>query len=42
MRSKISETDTGGLAATRDNQITLFTCVRDQSAYRWCVVAKEI
>ena len=40
--SKISETDTGGLAATRDNQITLFTCVRDQSAYRWCVVAKEI
>ena len=40
--SKISETDTSGLAATRDNQITLFTCVRDQSAYRWCVVAKEI
>ena len=40
--SKISETDTGGLAATRDNQITLFTCVRGQSAYRWCVVAKEI
>ena len=40
--SKIRETDTSGLAATRDNQITLFTCVRDQSAYRWCVVAKEI
>ena len=40
--SKISETDTSGLAATRDNQITLLTCVRDQSAYRWCVVAKEV
>ena len=28
--------------ATTDNCITLFTCVRDQSEYRWCVRAKEI
>ncbi len=40
--SKISETDTSGTAATSDNQITLYTCVRDQSAYRWCVVAQEV
>ena len=39
--SKVSETDTSGLAATAENQITLYTCVRDQSAYRWCVVAKK-
>ena len=38
---KISETDTSGTAATSDNQLTLFTCVRDQSAYRWKVVAAE-
>ena len=38
---KVSETDTSGTAATTDNQITLFTCVRDQSAYRWKVVAVE-
>ena len=31
---KVSETDTSGTAATTDNQITLFTCVRDQSADR--------
>ena len=40
--SKISETDQSGLTATSQNQITLYTCVRDQSAYRWCVVATEI
>jgi len=40
--SKVSETDTSGLSATAENQITLYTCVRDQSAYRWCVVAKEL
>ena len=38
---KVSETDTSGTAATTGNQITLFTCVRDQSAYRWKVVAVE-
>ena len=39
---KVSETDTSGTAATSGNQITLYTCVRDQSAYRWYVVAQEI
>lgn len=38
---KISETDTSMLAGTSENCITLFTCVRDQSTYRWCVRATE-
>ena len=38
---KVSETDTSGTAATSNNQITLYTCVQDQSAYRWKVVAVE-
>jgi len=36
---KVLETDTSGTAATADNCLTLYTCVRDQSAYRWCVRA---
>jgi sortase A len=36
---KIAETDSSDTAATSENCITLFTCVRDQSAYRWCVRA---
>lgn len=40
--TKISETDNSMLAATADNCITLFTCVRDQSAYRWCVRAEAV
>lgn len=39
---KISETDNSMLAATAGNCITLYTCVRNQSAYRWCVRAVEI
>jgi sortase A len=39
--SKISEADQSGLAASSENKITLYTCVRDQSAYRWCVTATE-
>ena len=39
---KISETDGNDTAATTDNCITLFTCVRDQSEYPWCVRATEI
>jgi sortase A len=39
---KISETDDSMLAPTTDNCITLFTCVRDQSAYRWCVRATAV
>lgn len=38
---KILETDTSDTAATSDNRITLFTCVRDQREYRWCVTAVE-
>lgn len=40
--TKISETDNSMLAATADNRLTLFTCVRGQSAYRWCVQAVEV
>lgn len=37
--NKISETDNSLLAPTTDNCITLFTCVRNESAYRWAVRA---
>ena len=30
------------LEATSDNCITLFTCVRDQREYRWCVRGVEV
>nr|WP_251319848.1 class D sortase [Flintibacter muris] len=40
--SKVSETDNSGLAASRTNTLTLYTCVRDQRAYRWCVTASEV
>ncbi len=39
---KVSETDSSGTAATSGNQLTLYTCVRNESAYRWCVVAREV
>lgn len=39
---KLLETDTSGLDATAGNCITLYTCVRDQPAYRWCVKGVEI
>lgn len=39
--SKVSETDTSGTAATADNCLTLYTCVRDQRDYRWMVRAVE-
>ena len=40
--TKVSERDTSGTAATSNNQITLYTCVMNESAYRWCVVAQEV
>jgi sortase A len=40
--SKISETDNTMLASTTENCITLFTCVRNESAYRWCVRAAAV
>jgi len=39
---KISETDNSGTTSTSDNRITLYTCVRNESAYRWCVTGVEI
>lgn len=38
---KVRETDHSGTASTSDNRITLYTCVRNESAYRWCVTAQE-
>ena len=40
--SKVSETDRSALAETAENRITLYTCVTDQPAYRWCVQATEL
>lgn len=39
---KVSETDNSMLNTTTDNCLTLFTCVRDQREYRWCVRAVEV
>ena len=39
--SKVLSTDTSGLTTTARNQITLYTCVENQPAYRWCVTAVE-
>lgn len=39
---KISETDRSDLAPSTENSLTLYTCVRNQSAYRWCVQAVEV
>ena len=38
---KISENDNADTVSTWENCVTLFTCVRDQSEYRWCVRAVE-
>lgn len=40
--TKVSETDRSMLEATGENCITLLTCVRNQSAYRWYVRAVEL
>ena len=37
--SKVSVYDISGLEPSTDNMITLYTCVMDQPAYRWCVTA---
>lgn len=39
---KVSETDRSGLAATADNQLTMYTCVRNQRDARWKVVAAAV
>ena len=40
--SKVDEDDRSGLAVTRENKLTLYTCVEDERDYRWCVVCTEI
>ena len=40
--SKVSETDRSGLAASSENMLTLYTCVRNQRDARWCVTAVEV
>lgn len=39
---KVSETDISGTAAASGNQITLYTCVKNERDYRWCVKGDEI
>ena len=38
---KVDETDLSFLVSTRENTLTLTTCVIDESAYRWVVQARE-
>lgn len=38
---KISETDNSATGSTSGNRITLFTCVKNEREYRWCVTAEE-
>ena len=40
--SKVSVNDTSGLQPSGTNMITLYTCVEDQPAYRWCVRGVEL
>ena len=39
---KVSETDTSGLAASMEDMITLYTCVRNQRDSRWKVVGVAV
>ena len=39
---KVSENDISGTAATSENRITLYTCVKNEPDYRWCVKGVEI
>lgn len=40
--SKVDETDRSALASSGENRLVLYTCVRDQRAYRWCVQAAAV
>ena len=40
--SKVSVSDVSGLEPSATNMITLYTCVENQPAYRWCVTAAEV
>ena len=39
---KITETDNSDTAGTWENRLTLYTCVQNQSQFRWCVQAVEV
>ena len=40
--AKVSVNDVSGLNPTSVNMVTLYTCVMNQPAYRWCVKAVEL
>ena len=40
--NKVSVNDVSGLNPTAVNMVTLYTCVMNQPAYRWCVTAREV
>ncbi|KAF5069980.1 Sortase domain protein [anaerobic digester metagenome] len=40
--AKVLETDDSATNPTTEDCLTLYTCVRDQSAYRWCVRAVAV
>lgn len=40
--SKVDESDRSGLTSSASNMISLYTCVRDERDFRWCVQANEI
>ena len=39
--AKVSVNDVSGLEPSSANMVTLYTCVNDQPAFRWCVTAVE-
>lgn len=42
LQSKVSETDRSAMTPTGEDRIVLYTCVMNQSAYRWCVQATAV
>lgn len=40
--SKVSETDRNAMTPTGEDRIVLYTCVMNQSTYRWCVQAVAV
>jgi len=42
INEKIQETDWSYLGETKDNKITLITCINDMPEYRTCIQAKQI
>ena len=40
--TKVSVNDVSGLEPSATNMITLYTCVENRPAYRWCVTAVVI